>query len=142
MRTLLGFLVFTLLLAAGCTANEPAPSGDTADTPAVVSDAGPAGAAVAGNATAPVARTLLHELSDTAPAMTVEPTPAPVIVETTGEPWLADAGHWAHIAADSDDPRLEAVAERIPDYERMPIAIQVNAERPDRPHEHIHPGNG
>ncbi len=143
MRSLLGFLVLTLIMATGCTANEPAPTvGDA--TPAVVTDVQPAATRVATNGTTPIVRTLLHELPAVEPTEVAEAPLQPVTIEATGEPWLAGGPPWATIAADpNDDPRLETVAERVPSHAgRTPLALQFVAERPDRPHEHTHNGNG
>ena len=109
-------------------------------TTAVVTDTAPVSPAVATGAT-PTVRTLVYELPAAEPTQTPEAKLPNVTVEPTGEPWLVDGPSWATITAESDDPRLETVAERVPDHSPTPLAIRVVAERPSRPHEHTHSGN-
>lgn len=139
MRTLIGILVLALLLAAGCTADEPAD--DTVERPVVTSNTPAAEPAATGSG--PVdGRTLVHPVSAVASDTPEASAPVPLeATATTGEPWLA-GGAWATIVADpDDDPRLETVAERVPTNDtRTPLALQVVAERPSRPHDHTDPG--
>jgi hypothetical protein len=138
MRTLTGLLalVLVLVLAAGCSTNEPTDADGASDQSPVFStvlDAEFAATGV-GSPYRPV------PLAVPATPLDVD-TGASPIVETTGEPWLTGLT-WATVVADADDdPRLETVAERVPsDDARPPLAVQVVAERPSRPHDHTHPG--
>lgn len=141
MRTLIGILALALLLVAGCTAEEPARSYDADAGHAVVSDAPGAQVAVNGSDIA-VGRTLVNPTRAAAPDVPVAVSPSTSeVTEATGEPWLAGVA-WATVVADpDDDPRLETVAERVPtNSTRTPLALQVVAERPSRPHDHTDPG--
>ena len=143
MRTLTGLLTLSLVLAAGCTANEPTVSDDGGAPSAVLSEVPDAENASTGVGS-PFRRTV-HSIQAGSDGEATPVTPAESVPDATatGEPWL-EAVAWITIVSDVvDDPRLETVAERVPSSDaRPPLATQVVAERPARPHDHTHPGNG
>ena len=144
MRTLTALLVFTLVLTAGCSADDPARSDDAGQQSAVVSRVPGAEFAVTEVGSAD----RQYPAATPAPRPAVVPTPATPAApsptgDASGEPWLAGTA-WATVFEEPNgDPRLETVADRVPsDDARPPLAVQVVAERPSRPHDHTHPGSG